>query len=327
MRPLDPDAEPRVTARRGGDEVAALTYTNIRACGRVACRRDNRSLTWSTLLVDMTRECPQTGASREVVSAKSRLLWFPVPGSTSELIIKRPLVHDAPTIALCRNEIAVYEMFEQTPPSFRTPRLAWASAATCDLCFTALRGTTLSSRRFPPDTEIPLSEVDELFALAGAIADYRGDRKALRVMDIWSKVVEYAEAGILPAHGLSIVKCAYEQIARRTFAHGDFRLSNILHTPGDRLGVVDWEYAGTYPPHYDRALLNVHLADATNARARLLWLSEGLPTSDQLALWVCTAFLSAHEIKIHRRDMPGSTHEATSARVLSDAMVRLEDML
>lgn len=104
-----------------------------------------------------------------------------------------------------------------------------------------------------------------------------------------------------------------------TFAHGDFTARNFLST-FDGLVLIDWEFAGWFPKHYDRAHLWVTLVNLPELRnlvqpqdtdQKSFWLNACLVLLEHFGRWQRNG-LDAADYGHHRESFERAVHELLS---------------
>jgi hypothetical protein len=107
--------------------------------------------------------------------------------------------------------------------------------------------------------------------------------------------------------------------------HGDPLPSNLLLTGDGGCALVDWEFAGTYLPGFDLAMLHTLLGASTPAaRTRIDQVVADAGTEAPFV--VNLALVLTRELRIHR-ELPGSPMRSRRLALLGTAWARARDRL
>ncbi|MEU3878245.1 aminoglycoside phosphotransferase family protein [Streptomyces sp. NPDC029704] len=164
-------------------------------------------------------------------------------------------------------EAAAYEAFSAGAPPVHVPRLLAGDSDDGIMILQRIPGEPLHVDRYPP--ALPLPTVQAAVDALALIADFRPST--------FPQGWDYPERlDRCRAHGLldhddhqALTRLLDQAGPDRHFAHGDPLPANILHHAADGttvIALVDWEFAGSYLPHHDQALLWALLASTPGAR-------------------------------------------------------------
>jgi hypothetical protein len=113
---------------------------------------------------------------------------------------------------------------------------------------------------------------DDIAAMAGlarALGDHQPRRRWLRRLRSARRVELARRHGLLDAgEAAALTRLAARVHTRRAFAHGDLTARNVLRHDGG-VALIDWEWAGLYPPGYDLAFLWFSLGEVAGGRAEV----------------------------------------------------------
>jgi hypothetical protein len=165
-----------------------------------------------------------------------------------------------------RSEFRVNRLLVAQPPPVVFPALIAHEAHSRSLTFAALPGDPLGPK-YPGD--LAAAEIDAMLAVAHALKPYNPRRRWLHRIDPVRRIAFAQRTGLLTDD----VSTALVGVARRhghplRFAHGDLTARNVLRH-GDGVALIDWEWAGLYPPGYDEAFLWYTLREVEGARAHV----------------------------------------------------------
>lgn len=198
---------------------------------------------------------------RRLVTSYSTLDW----SADGALVTKvRPGAPDARR--RFRNELRVNRLLVDRRPPVPTPRLVGHDVQRRRLTFEAFAGEPLGPKY--PHRLAP-TQVDAIVDLAGRLGSYRPQRRWFRRIDPVRRLHLARGAGLLDDAQLSgLLPLAGRLRGALRFAHGDVTARNVLSGDGS-LALIDWEWAGLYPPGYDLAFLWYSLVDLAAARVQV----------------------------------------------------------
>lgn len=226
------------------------------------------------------------------------------------------------------NELRVNRMLATTAPPLRAPELVGWSQREPSLSFQAVAGSALGPK-FP--TSLPASEVEALVGLVGSLERWRPRRRWFRRLDLGRRLELHRRRGLISDADVTALGVLAQRCANRwRFAHGDITARNVLRDAWDDLWLIDWEWAGLYPPGYDMAFLWFSLLDVAGARAAVcaavpedlttgFVLSATLIQLLHLHMWAAqpTPFMATHRQTLD--ELLGEAHDHTSTmRVTGD---------
>jgi aminoglycoside phosphotransferase (APT) family kinase protein len=115
-----------------------------------------------------------------------------------------------------------------------------------------------------------LADVDALAALVRKLGRYRPRRRWFRRFSLSQRLALHLEDKLLRERDAQqIAVTASPGVSRWSFAHGDVTARNVLRSHDGPLVLIDWEWAGLYPPLYDLAFLRFSLIDLPGGRAAI----------------------------------------------------------
>lgn len=164
------------------------------------------------------------------------------------------------------NERRVNRMLAQQRPPVATPRLLDDDARRLSLTFDAVDGDVLGPK-YPH--ELSDGDIDGMVDIGQRLGAYRPRRRWFRRFDSARRLELARGAGLLTdaqAGHLTALAARYHR--RLRFAHGDLTARNVLRTAAG-LTLIDWEWAGLYPPGYELAFLWYSLVELPPGRAQV----------------------------------------------------------
>ena len=204
-------------------------------------------------------------------------------------------------------EAAAYRAFTARPPPFAVPPLHAASTAAGVLVTGRAAGRPAADGRYPAVLAPPAAA-----ALLAAMASVRAWTPpavlAQPALDYAGRLARYRAAGLLDAADAAALRVLLRRSAGRwEFAHGDARPANVLVTEDGRATLIDWEFAGQYPPGRDLALLWVLLGAIPGARTRIE-AEVGADPAVRAGFWTSAATVLIREVRTHR-ELPAAAPE------------------
>jgi Ser/Thr protein kinase RdoA (MazF antagonist) len=165
------------------------------------------------------------------------------------------------------NELRVNRMLlADPPPPVGAPALVAHDVRIRSLTFVAVPGEPLGPK-YPSD--LPADDIAAVAGLAGRLAGYHPRRRWFRRLNSARRIEHARRSGLLDDGGASrLTDLASRVHTRRRFGHGDLTARNVLRHDGG-LALIDWEWAGLYPPGYDLAFLWFSLGDIDGGRAEV----------------------------------------------------------
>lgn len=162
------------------------------------------------------------------------------------------------------NELRVNQMLRNRRPPVPTPRLVGHDRHSLSLSFEAIDGEPLGPK-YP--LHLGVEDIDAVVALGQRLGTYRPRRRWFRWLRSAQRLDQARRAGLLSDDQTAkLTELANRHHRRLTFAHGDMTARNVMrHDNG--LSLIDWEWAGLYPPGYELAFLWFSLAEMDDGRA------------------------------------------------------------
>ena len=165
-----------------------------------------------------------------------------------------------------RNELRVNQLLLDEVPPIRTPRLLGFGRAGRELTFQAVDGSTCGPKY--PDT-LSTQTIDAIVELVRALRNFNPRRRWLRRMNVDRRLQLAVRFGLLSsAECRSLIQLNTSLRISLRFAHGDLTARNVIHD-GEGPVLIDWEWAGLYPPDYDLAFLWFSLLNVDGGRTRV----------------------------------------------------------
>ena len=156
------------------------------------------------------------------------------------------------------NELRVNRLLSDARPPVDTPGLLDHDLRARSLTFEAIPGEPLGPK-YP--ASLHANDIGGMVALAGRLRTYRPRRRWFRRLGSARRIDLARQAGLLgEREAVALADLAARVHTRRSFAHGDLTARNVLRH-GEGLALIDWEWAGLYPPGYDLAFLWFSLVD------------------------------------------------------------------
>jgi hypothetical protein len=198
---------------------------------------------------------------RRLETTYSTLVWSP---DGSRVTKSRPRGGDARPRFV--NELRVNRLLTSAKPPVPTPALLAYDVHEQALTFGAFPGSPLGPK-YPQD--LAITEIDAILALARDLEPYNPRRRWLRRFNAQRRLAMAHAAGLLDDNGASaLIDLARERCRKLRFAHGDVTARNVL-AHGNEPALIDWEWAGLYPPGYDAAFLWFSLGEVQGGRAHI----------------------------------------------------------
>jgi hypothetical protein len=166
------------------------------------------------------------------------------------------------------------------PPSVPFPRLLRSDKRTQTLTFEAVDGD-LVGPKYP--LELSGRTVDELGAMAWRLPRRVSSCRWLRRFSMSTRLDAAVKAGwLVPADAAKIRAVVLGHPMAHQLAHGDLTARNVVSSHRG-LVLIDWEWAGLYPPGYDAAFLWFSLLDVPGARERV---ASSVPERAETWFWL-----------------------------------------
>lgn len=211
-------------------------------------------------------------AERRVVTTnKARLQWSDDGTEVTKSLRPETVGWDGSFVGVATdvfdNEIRVHRLLAASPPPVPVPRLIRSSRPARSLTVEAIDGEPLGPK-FP--LELAPADVDGMIGLARAVETHRPPPQPwFGRLDLEARLEVHVGSGSCSADDAGTLR----ELARRApglrFAHADITARNVLRDRAGRLVLIDWEWAGLFPPSYDLAFLWFSLIDVPGGRARV----------------------------------------------------------
>jgi Ser/Thr protein kinase RdoA (MazF antagonist) len=182
------------------------------------------------------------------------------------------------------NELRVNRLLRTQQPPVPTPALLAFDTPSRSLTFEAVPGNPLGPK-YPQD--LSPAEIDAILALAHDLEQYNPRRRWLRRFNSARRIEMARNAALIPDRDAAVLtQLARHRCRRLRFAHGDVTARNVLSN-GDDVTLIDWEWAGLYPPGYDAAFLWFSLGEAHGGRAQV----ERSIHVDETSFYICALLI------------------------------------
>jgi len=216
---------------------------------------------------------------RRLETTYSTLLWSP---DGSRVTKSRPRRDDARRRFV--NELRVNRLLTSAKPPVPTPALLAYDRHEQSLTFAAFPGSPLGPK-YPHD--LAVTEIDAILALARELEPYNPRRRWLRRFNPERRLAMAGEAGLLDDNRASaLVELTRQRHRKLRFAHGDVTARNVLARENEPT-LIDWEWAGLYPPGYDAAFLWFSLGEVEGGRAHV----ERSSQADETSFLLCALLI------------------------------------
>jgi len=241
---------------------------------------------------------------RRLETTYSTLVWSP---DGSRVTKTRPSGGDARR--RFNNELRVNRLLRSEKPPVATPALLAHNVHEQSLTFEALRGIPLGPK-YPRD--LGPAEIDAILAFARDLEAYNPRRRWLRRFNPVRRLALARTAGLLDDNEASALLALARQRHRKLrFAHGDVTARNVL-VHENELALIDWEWAGLYPPGYDAAFLWFSLGEVEGGRAHV----EAAVNIDDQTFWLCALLIELWHLQWYISEDFRKPHLATRAELL-----------
>ncbi len=193
------------------------------------------------------------------------------------------------------NELRVNRMLRHHRPPVATPLLIGHDHRTSGLTFQAVEGAPLGPK-YPQ--WLSVEDVEAVVDLGHRLDTYRPRRRWFRRLDSTGRLDQARRAGLLTHRQTGALADLADRHHRRlVFAHGDLTARNVLRND-DGLWLIDWEWAGLYPPGYELAFLWFSLVELEHGRALIEAANRADPVAFLLSalliqLWHLQWYISA----------------------------------
>ncbi len=106
-----------------------------------------------------------------------------------------------------------------------------------------------------------------------------------------------------------------------TFAHGDLTARNVIRRPDGGLTLIDWEWAGRYPPGYELAFLWFSFGDLPGGRDRV---ESVVPAARREAFLACAVLIEAMHLHWINASADRRVFQSRHARTLASLLAALD---
>lgn len=199
--------------------------------------------------------------------------------------------------ALFLHEQRVNRLLVDEPPPFPFARMLRSDRRRQTMVFEAVPGPTYGPK-FP--FELDDADVDDLVALARSTPAYRARRRWLRRYAYRSLLRRAATTGMLPPS--SLTPLLRFDPGPFVFAHGDITPRNVLRGADGAPVLIDFEWAGRYPPDYELAFLWFVLLDRPGARERV---EATVPSADRARFLFSGLLVQVRHLQMWQDFRPG----------------------
>ncbi|MFC0862425.1 phosphotransferase family protein [Sphaerimonospora cavernae] len=229
------------------------------------------------------------------------------------------------------NEIAVCRAFARQTPPVAVARLVDADEQAGVLIVERLAGRPLAVDRYPAGP-LPAGVITAVVDAVATLADWQPPAPLPRWWDYKERLDRYRGYGLLDDDDHHALAVLLDMTGlRRCFAHGDVLPGNIrlLAEPAspDRVALLDWEFAGTYLPGLDLALLWVLLGATPPARHVIMSRLAAADPPTRAAFTINQAMVLTRELRIHREADPGPWRDQRLAALTCDWAAFRTDIL
>ena len=216
---------------------------------------------------------------RRLETTYSTLVWAP---DGSRVTKSRPSGGDARRRFI--NELRVNRLLTTEKPPVPTPALLAHNVREQSLTFEAFPGSPLGPK-YPQD--LAAAEIEAILGLGRDLGAYNPRRRWLRRFNAARRLVMARNAGLIDDDQMpSLMELAQQRHRTLRFAHGDLTARNVLRY-GDEIALIDWEWAGLYPPGYDAAFLWFSLGEVSGGRGHV----ESSVPVDETSFLLCALLI------------------------------------
>jgi hypothetical protein len=226
-----------------------------------------------------------------------------------EVAVKCLLDADPFWAAKWRHELGVYQVFADSPPPLRVPRLLYTDGARI-LVLEWLDGHRLDDDRYPSRT-LPAEEIDSVLNCVHAFNAWTAPAARFEVVfDYVERANRYHGNGYLTDadhHAVLALLGTTGPVSQ--INHGDPLPSNVLLDTTGAATLLDWEFTGLFLPGFDLAMLHTTLGGHTPAiRDRID--DAVIDAGIERAFAVNLAVVLTRELRIHHELADGPLRDA-----------------
>lgn len=235
-------------------------------CAQVLARSRTRSAPVRcfeyNVVVGASEHARSAGDRRRELGTYSSVEWSDDGRELEKVRLPR---HDA--TPRFRYEVRINQLLARTPPPVRTARLLGHDRRRLSLTFEALLGVPLGPK-YPE--HLGDDGIDAALTLGEELAAFRPRARWMRRLHSSRRLDLAHRYGLLTdAELVGLRRIGARAHTRRQFGHGDLTPRNVLVLNGGGVALIDWEWAGLYPPGYDLAFLWFSLVDVPGGRDRV----------------------------------------------------------
>jgi Phosphotransferase enzyme family len=199
-----------------------------------------------------------------IVTGKAEIMWSADGRTVTKTYDEWSTPVLGSTIDSFTNELAVNRLLLEHPPPFRTPMLVAADHDQRALTFEAIAGEPLGPK-FP--MAMTDAEVTAIIDVISALACYSPESDSVRSFPLKDRLTMHVAAGLIDEGAAQRIDDVTSSRPWQ-FAHGDVTARNVLRSD-DEVWLIDWEWAGAHPSHYDVAFFWFSLVDVAGGRERV----------------------------------------------------------
>jgi phosphotransferase family enzyme len=231
------------------------------------------------------------------------------------VVVKLLLDDDDEWATRWRHEIAAYQQFAQDPPPVHVPALAYTDDRRV-MVLERIEGRVLDPDRYPTVQPNP-GEMEAVLEAIRQLNRWRSGIEDFPSMDYRARTARYHAAGYLTDADRTVLERLLAECGAATeFGHGDPLPSNILVEPGNRIALLDWEFAGLFLPGFDLAMLHTLLSAHPAAQRTIATLVEDLGIRRPFLVNRITVL--SRELRIHR-ELPAEAPHRQRLELLDTA--------
>lgn len=208
-----------------------------------------------------------------------------------------------------QHELGVYQVFMTTPPPLDVPKLLYTDDARL-LVLQWLDGKNLDDDRYPQRT-LTSAEADAVLCCVETLNQWQPPTGTFAVAyDYEDRFRRYHALGWLTDADLAALQHLLRVAGNLDQVnHGDPIASNILLRGHHGATLLDWEFAGTFLPGFDLAMLHTQLG-ARTPRLKDAIDAKVAAAGQTAPFLVNLAAVLTRELRIHREMPAGPVREA-----------------
>ncbi|MEV0395387.1 phosphotransferase [Polymorphospora rubra] len=224
-----------------------------------------------------------------------------------------------------RHEVDVYEVFAESPPPLRVPRLLYTDGARL-LVLEWVDGQRLDDDRYP-QRALNTQETDAVLGCVRSFNQWPAPGTGFEVVfDYQDRFRRYRDYGYLTDADHDALARLLRRVGEpRQVNHGDPLPSNILLDPSLGTTLLDWEYTGLFLPGFDLAMLHTQIgAHSPLIKTRIDDLAAESGTEDAFA--VNLAAVLTRELRMHH-ELPDGPLRGSRLPLIEAAWAHARDRL